>query len=132
MSTQDPIADLLTQIRNGQSARKKSIKLPSSKNKIAIVQVLKEEGYVESYNVIEEVAKKPVLEIKLKYYNGVPVIQRIDRVSRPGLRIYNSVDKLPVVLGGLGIAIVSTSSGVMSDKQARKSNCGGEILCIVE
>lgn len=132
MSIQDPIADLLTQIRNGQKARKKSIKLPSSKGKVAVVQVLQEEGYIESYNVIEEIAKKPVLEIKLKYYHGVPVIQRIDRVSRPGLRSYQAVDKLPKVLGGLGIAIISTSQGVMSDKQARKANCGGEVLCIVE
>jgi small subunit ribosomal protein S8 len=132
MSMQDPIADLLTQIRNGQTAKKKSIKLPSSKNKVAIVKVLQEEGYIESYNIIKEAANKSLLEIKLKYYNGSSVIQRIERVSRSGLRIYKSMSKLPVVLGGLGIAIISTSKGVMSDKQARKAKCGGEILCIVE
>jgi len=132
MSMQDPIADLFTQIRNGQAAKKKSIRLPFSKNKAAIVKVLQEEGFLESYNVVNEVATKPMLEIKLKYYKGAAVIQRIDRVSRPGLRIYKPVDKLPVVLGGLGIAIVSTPKGVMSDKQARKSNSGGEVLCIVE
>ncbi len=129
---QDPIADLFTQIRNGQTAKKKSIRLPSSKNKVAIVKVLQEEGYLESYNVIKEVAAKPILEIHLKYYNDAAVIQRIDRVSRPGLRIYKSVNKLPVVLGGLGIAVVSTPKGVMSDKRARKAKSGGEVLCIVE
>jgi small subunit ribosomal protein S8 len=129
---QDPIADLLTRIRNGQTARKKSIRLPSSKSKVAIVKVLQEEGYLESYNVNKEIAAKPVLEIQLKYFNGAAVIQRIDRVSRSGLRIYKPVNKLPKVLGGLGIAIVSTSKGVMSDKQARKAKSGGEVLCIVE
>ena len=132
MSIQDPIADLLTQIRNGQTARKKSIRLPSSKNKVAIVKVLQEEGYIESYNVIKDVVAKPLLEIELKYYNGAAVIQRIDRISRLGLRIYKPVNKLPVVLGGLGIAIISTAKGVMSNKQARKAKCGGEVLCIVE
>jgi small subunit ribosomal protein S8 len=132
MSIQDPIADLLTRLRNGQAARKKSIKLPSSKNKVAIVQVLQEEGYIESYHVIEDLENKPILEVNLKYHGGAPVIQRISRVSTPGLRVYNSVDKLPVVLNGLGIAIISTSGGIMSDKQARKTNCGGEVLCVVE
>jgi len=129
---QDPIADLFTQIRNGQSAKKKSIRLPSSKSKVAIVKVLQEEGYLESYNVISEVAAKPELEIKLKYYDGASVIQRIDRISRPGLRIYKPVSKLPRVLSGLGIAIISTPKGIMSDKQARKAKSGGEVLGIVE
>lgn len=129
---QDPIADLFTQIRNGQSAKKKIIRLPSSKSKVAIVKVLQEEGYLESYNVISEVAAKPELEIRLKYYDGASVIQRIDRISRPGLRIYKSVSKLPRVLGGLGIAIISTPRGIMSDKQARKAKSGGEVLGIVE
>ena len=132
MSMQDPIADLLTQIRNGQTARKKLIMLPSSKIKVAIVNVLQEEGYIESYDVIEKIANKPVLEVKLKYYKGTGVIHRIERISRPGLRICSGVDEIPVVLGGLGIAIVSTSKGVMSDKKARKNKCGGEVLCIVE
>ena len=132
MSLQDPIADLLTQIRNGQAAGKKSIKLPSSKSKIAIVQVLQEEGYIESFDVLTDVSKKPMLEVTLKYFNGVAVIQRIKRISRSGLRMYAQADQLPRVMGGLGIAIVSTSKGVMSDKKARKANTGGEVLCIVE
>ena len=128
---QDPIADLFTRIRNGQTAKKRVIKLSSSKNKVAIAKVLQEEGYIESYHVSQEVAAKPELEIHLKYYNGVAVIQRINRVSSPGLRIYKPVEKLPSVLGRLGIAIVSTPKGVMTDKRARAANVGGEILGLV-
>ena len=132
MSMQDPIADLLTRIRNGQAARKQSIRLPSSNTKVAIVKVLQEEGYIESFDVIKEVEAKPELEIGLKYFKGKSVIEKIKRISRPGLRIYKAKDELPKVLGGLGIAIISTSFGVMSDRQARKLGHGGEVLCTVE
>lgn len=132
MSMQDTIADLLTHIRNGQSASKKTVKLPSSKTKVAIVKVLEQEGFVESYNVLEDMPKKPMLEVVLKYFNGKPAIKKIDRVSRPGLRVYRQSSELPKVLGGLGIAVVSTSRGVVSDSEARKIGQGGEILCVVE
>lgn len=129
MSMTDPIADMLTRIRNGQAARKKLVEMPSSKVKIAIAKVLKEEGYIGEYRVSEDA--KPTLTIELKYYLGKPVIATIKRVSSPGLRIYKPTEQLPKVLGGLGIAIVSTSRGVMTDKSARATNQGGEVLCVV-
>jgi len=130
MSMTDPIADMLTRIRNGQSAGKKSVKMPSSKLKLAIAKVLKEEGYVADYKT-EKVGNHMEMTIDLKYYNGVPVIENLKRVSRPGLRIYRSKDELPKVLGGLGIAIVSTSNGVMTDRAARAIGHGGEVICTV-
>jgi len=130
MSMTDPIADMLTRIRNGQAAGKKSVKLPSSKLKSAIAKVLKEEGYITDFQ-IEEIGSHKEMTIVLKYYNGVPVIEKVSRVSRPGLRIYKSKDELPKVLGGLGIAIVSTSNGVMTDRAARAIGHGGEVICTV-
>jgi len=130
MSMSDPIADMLTRIRNGQSAAKKSIKLPSSKLKVAIAKVLKEEGYITSYKT-ETTGSHTEMTIELKYYQGVPVIEKVKRVSRPGLRIYKSKDELPKVLAGLGIAIVSTSNGVMTDRAARAIGHGGEVICTV-
>lgn len=130
MSMSDPIADLLTRIRNGQSAGKRTIQQPSSKLKLSIVKVLKEEGYITDYSVESE-GSHSVLSIVLKYHKGLPVIEEIKRVSRPGLRIYKSKDELPKVLGGLGIAIVSTSNGVMTDRVARANGHGGEIICTV-
>ena len=128
MSMSDPIADMLTRIRNGQSAEKAQVAMPSSRLKVAIASVLKDEGYIQDFRVTEEGAK-PQLVIDLKYYQGVPVIEKIQRVSRPGLRVYKAKDELPSVRGGLGIAIVSTSKGVMSDRQARAQGEGGEVLC---
>lgn len=130
MSMSDPIADMLTRIRNGQSAAKKSIQQPSSKLKVSIAKVLKEEGYIVDYNV-ETQSTHATLNITLKYHKGMPVIEEIKRVSRPGLRIYKSKDELPKVLGGLGIAIVSTSNGVMTDRAARAKGHGGELICTV-
>lgn len=130
MSMTDQIADMLTRIRNGQSAGKKNVKLPSSKLKVAIAKVLKEEGYVADYKT-EQNGSHIEMTIELKYYNGLPVIEKVKRVSRPGLRIYKSKDELPKVLGGLGIAIVSTSSGVMTDRAARAIGHGGEVICTV-
>lgn len=127
MSLSDPVADMLTRIRNGQSAGKKTITMPSSRLKVSIADVLEKEGYVSKYSVND----RNNLEIDLKYYLGAPVISRIQRVSRPGLRIYRSCQDLPKVLGGLGIAIVSTSKGLMTDKTARSLKCGGEIICFV-
>lgn len=132
MSMQDPIADLLTHIRNGHAAKKQVVRLPSSTVKVAIVKVLQEEGYIDSYKVNELTPAIKQLEVNLKYYNGKPVIVRINRASSPGLRRYSSKESLPKVLGGLGIAIISTSEGVMSDKKARALGHGGEVLCIVE
>jgi small subunit ribosomal protein S8 len=126
----DPISDMLTRIRNAQMASKASVAMPSSKVKIAIAQVLKDEGYVEDFAVSEN-SGKPLLVIGLKYYAGRPVIERIDRVSRPGLRIYRGADNIPQVMNGLGVAIVSTPKGVMTDRKARASHIGGEVLCIV-
>jgi small subunit ribosomal protein S8 len=126
MSMQDPIADMFTRIRNGQLASKVSVSMPSSKVRVAIAKVLEAEGYVESSSVTEGV--KPVLEVTLKYFEGKKVIDTIERVSRPGLRIYKKKDELPKVMGGLGIAIVSTSKGVMTDRAARKAGMGGEII----
>jgi len=130
MSMTDPIADLLTRIRNGQSSGKTEVKMPASKIKLAIAQVLKDEGYIDGY-AAQSQDGKPVLAVQLRYYQGRPVIDRIDRVSRPGLRVYRGKDELPSVLGGLGVAIVSTSRGVMTDRQARAAGHGGEVLCIV-
>ena len=127
MSMQDPIADMLTRIRNGQSAGKVSVAMPSSKQKVAIANLLKEEGYIVDYKVSGET--KVELEIELKYFQGKPVVELIQRVSRPGLRIYKKRDELPKIMNGLGIAIVSTSKGVMTDRAARKAGMGGEIIC---
>ncbi len=130
MSMTDPIADLLTRIRNGQTARKPEVSMASSKLKTAIARVLKEEGYVADVR-LESEGQKTTLTIGLKYFDGRPVIDRIERVSRPGLRIYRGKDELPKVLGGMGTVIVSTPRGVMTDKQARSIGQGGEVLCIV-
>ena len=130
MSMSDPIADMLTRIRNAQLSEKVSVVMPASKLKAAIAQVLKDEGYVEDF-VVHEANGKPLLDISLKYYAGRPVIEKIERVSRPGLRIYKVSDKLPSVMNGLGVAIVSTSKGVMTERKARASGVGGEVLCIV-
>ena len=130
MSMSDPIADMLTRIRNGQSAGKKSVKLPSSKLKVAIANVLKEEGYITDFKT-ETTGSHTEMTVDLKYYQGVPVIEKVKRVSRPGLRIYKSKDELPKVLAGLGIAIVSTSNGVMTDRAARAIGHGGEVICTV-
>ncbi len=130
MSMTDPIADMLTRIRNGQKARMVSVSMPASKAKEAVANVLKDEGYITGYSTDGEGATKS-LSVELKYFEGVPVIERINRASRPGLRIYRGKNDLPKVLGGLGVAIVSTSAGVMSDRQAREKGIGGEVLCIV-
>ena len=129
MSMQDPISDMLTRIRNGQAASKVSVKMPSSKQKVAIAAVLKAEGYVTDFAVAGDT--KPVLEVTLKYFEGKKVIDTLKRVSRPGLRIYKGANDLPKVMAGLGIAIVSTSHGVMTDRAARKASIGGEIICYV-
>ena len=129
MSMQDPIADMLTRIRNGQAANKVAINMPSSKLKVAIANVLAAEGYIESVKVLE--GAKPELEITLKYFKGKPVVESIQRVSRPGLRIYKRKDELPKVMGGLGVAVISTSKGVMTDRAARQAGLGGEIICYV-
>lgn len=126
----DPIADMLTRIRNGQRAGKVSVLMPSSKLKSSIARVLKDEGYIADFQVKED-AGKSVMNVDLKYYEGRPVIDNIKRVSRPGLRIYKAKDELPTVQGGLGVAIVSTSKGVMSDRAARAAGEGGEVLCYV-
>lgn len=129
MSMQDPIADLLTRIRNAQRAQHESVELPSSTLKTAVCKVLRDEGYIGGYQVTE--GMKPVLRISLRYVDGEPVIADIDRVSRPGLRIYKPCDELPEVRGGLGIAVVSTNLGVMTDRAARRAGVGGEVLCTV-
>jgi small subunit ribosomal protein S8 len=126
----DPIADMLTRIRNAQSVNKTTVAMPSSKLKVAIARVLKDEGYIESYAVAED-AGKSTLSIELKYYAGRPVIEHIERVSRPGLRVYKGKSEIPTVLNGLGVTIVSTPKGVMTDRKARATGTGGEILCYV-
>ncbi|MCU4676358.1 30S ribosomal protein S8 [Catenovulum sp. 2E275] len=126
MSMQDPIADMFTRIRNGQAANKVAVTMPSSKLKVAIAEVLKSEGFIENYAVAGDVKKE--LEVTLKYFNGEKVIESISRVSRPGLRIYKKANELPKVMGGLGVAIVSTSKGLMSDRAARKAGMGGEVI----
>lgn len=130
MSMSDPIADMLTRIRNAQATEKVSVAIPASKVKVAIAKVLKDEGYIEDF-ASRTVDGKDVLEIGLKYYAGKPVIEKIERISRPGLRIYKSRDDIPRVMNGLGVAIVSTSRGVMTDRRARETGVGGEVLCIV-
>ena len=131
MSMTDPIADMLTRIRNAQMVGQVDVSMPCSKLKISIAQVLKDEGYVEDFAVREDDAAKKVLRIGLKYYAGRPVIERIERISKPGLRVYKDRDSLPKVMNGLGVAIVSTSRGVMTDRKARATGVGGEVLCIV-
>ena len=130
MSMTDPLADLLTRIRNAQAANKVEVKLPSSKLKKAVCEVLSQEGYIESFSV-EEIQGKPELSIRLKYFHSRPVIEKIQRVSKPGRRVYKSSEDIPSIMGGLGIAIISTSKGVVSDKTARRQRQGGEILCTV-
>lgn len=130
MAMSDPIADMLTRIRNAQLAEKATVCMPSSKLKVAIAAVLKEEGYIDTY-AVQSAEGKATLEIALKYYAGRPVIERIERVSKPGLRIYKGVEDIPRVMNGLGVAIVSTPKGVMTDRKARASKVGGEVLCIV-
>jgi len=126
----DPISDMLTRIRNAQLTEKVSVRMPSSKLKKAIAQVLQDEGYIDDF-AFRENGKKPELDVALKYYAGRPVIERIERVSKPGLRVYKGKDDLPRVMNGLGVAIVSTPKGVMTDRRARAGNMGGEVLCIV-
>ena len=130
MSMSDPIADMLTRIRNAQIVEKPAVKMPSSKLKVAIAQVLKDEGYIEDFRVSTDGGKSE-LEIGLKYYAGRPVIERIERVSRPGLRVYRGRDAIPQVMNGLGVAIVTTPRGVMTDRKARQTGVGGEVLCYV-
>ena len=131
MSMSDPIADMLTRIRNGQRVLMESVSMPSSKTKVAIATVLRDEGYIIDFNVEDTPGNKKQLTVGLKYFEGKPVIDTIQRISRPGLRILKKKDELPKVLGGLGVAIVSTSSGVMTDRAARRQGVGGEILCVV-
>lgn len=130
MTMTDPIADMLTRIRNGQKARKVSVSMPGSAAKEAVARVLRDEGYITDYSTDKDGPKK-TLTVELKYFEGQPVIERIERASRPGLRVYRGTEDLPKVLGGLGVAIVSTSAGVMSDREAREKGIGGEVLCIV-
>ncbi|MGW8228452.1 MAG: 30S ribosomal protein S8 [Gammaproteobacteria bacterium] len=131
MSMTDPIADMLTRIRNALAAGKTEVSMPQSKQKQAIAQVLKDEGYISDFSAAEQDGK-PTLNVTLKYYEGKPVIEKIKRVSRPGLRIYKGKDQLPKIMGGLGVAIVSTSAGLMTDRAARKAGYGGEVLCYVQ
>lgn len=130
MSMSDPIADMLTRIRNGQMIEKETVRMPSSNLKKAIAQVLRDEGYIDGFKV-HAMGGLPEIEITLKYYAGNPVIEKIERVSKPGLRIYKGRDQLPRVMNGLGVAILSTSRGVMTDRKARSLGVGGEVLCVV-
>jgi small subunit ribosomal protein S8 len=130
MSMSDPIADMLTRIRNAQTVHKVDVAMPSSKVKVAIVSVLKDEGYIEDFSVVNADGKAE-LKIGLKYYAGRPVIERLERVSRPGLRIYKGKGEIPSVMNGLGVAIISTPKGVMTDRKARASGVGGEVICLV-
>ncbi len=129
MSMQDPIADLLTRIRNAQRANHPDVSMPASKAKEAICTVLQDEGYIDGYGILDSV--KPTLNISLRYHNGAPVIEEIARISRPGLRVYKSCDELPNVRGGLGVAIVSTDRGLLTDRAARAAGVGGEVVCTV-
>lgn len=131
MSLQDPVADMLTRIRNGQAAGRARVSMPSSKLKASIAAVLRDEGYVHDFETTEDDRGRLVLSVRLKYHDGRPVISTLDRTSRPGLRIYRGKGDLPVVMGGLGIAVVSTSRGVMADRAARAEGLGGEVLCTV-
>jgi small subunit ribosomal protein S8 len=130
MSMTDPVADMLTRIRNAQACGKITVAMPSSKLKGAIAQVLKDEGYIEGF-VVKPNDGKPEIEIALRYYAGAPVIEKIERVSRPGLRVYRGAQDIPKVMNGLGVAILSTSKGLMTDRKARATGIGGEVLCIV-
>lgn len=130
MSMTDPIADMLTRIRNGQKARKVSVTMPASKAKADVAAVLQDEGYIAGYETAGDGTRKE-LTIELKYFEGMPVIENVKRISRPGLRVYRGKDELPKVLGGLGISIVSTSAGVLSDRKAREHGVGGEVICVV-
>jgi len=130
MTMTDPIADMLTRIRNGQKARQVNVSMPASNVKEAVASVLKDEGYITGFSTDGDGAEKQ-LSVELKYFEGLPVIERIERTSKPGLRIYRGKEDLPKVLGGLGIAVVSTSAGVMSDRKAREKGIGGEVLCVV-
>jgi small subunit ribosomal protein S8 len=129
MSLQDPISDMLTRVRNAQKARKVNVKMPSSKQKVSIASVLQEEGFISSFSITDDIKK--TLTIELKYYQGQPVIETIKRISRPGLRIFKSKDELPTVNAGLGISIISTSQGLMTDRKARAAGYGGEVICSV-
>ncbi|QCI17887.1 30S ribosomal protein S8 [Buchnera aphidicola (Acyrthosiphon lactucae)] len=129
MSMQDPVADMLTRIRNGQSANKYSVKIPSSRLKKAIIELLKQEGYIKDYKIIGKI--KLEIEVVLKYFKGKPVVETIQRISRPSLRIYKKKNNLPKVMSGLGIAVISTSKGVMTDRMARQVGLGGEIICSI-
>jgi small subunit ribosomal protein S8 len=131
MSMTDPIADMLTRIRNGQNVLLESVSMPSSTLKEAIAKVLKDEGYIVDYAIVKGDNNKAALTVTLKYFEGAPVIEKIQKVSKPGLRIYRGKDDLPTVMGGLGVAIVSTSEGVMSDRDARAKGFGGEVICVV-
>lgn len=131
MSMSDPIADMLTRIRNGQHVGMESVTMPSSRRKEAIAKVLQEEGYIAGFDLKEMPGNKSALTVELKYFEGKPVIEKIQRVSRPGLRIYQPKDGLPTILGGLGVAIISTSKGLMSDRAARGQGIGGEVICVV-
>ena len=130
MSMSDPISDMLTRIRNGQSAGKANVRMPASKKKLAVAKVLLDEGFIADISTVEE-GNKPVMDVTLKYFQGAPVIDKIQRVSRPGLRIYKGKGDLPNVRGGLGIAIISTSKGLMTDREARKQGHGGEVIAYV-
>jgi small subunit ribosomal protein S8 len=130
MSMSDPISDMLTRIRNGQSAGKANVRMPASKKKLAVAKVLLDEGFIAGVSTVEE-SNKPVMDVTLKYFQGSPVIDKIQRVSRPGLRIYKSKGDVPNVRGGLGIAIISTSKGLMTDREARKQGHGGEVIAYV-
>src|SRR5262245_60600826 len=131
MSMTDPIADLLTRIRNGQSSAKPSVTMPASHAKVDVCKVLKQEGFIDDYSVAQEPGNKATLTVALRYHEGRPVIDRLERVSTPSLRVYRSKGKLPKVMGGFGVAIVSTSLGVMTDREARARGQGGEVMCIV-
>ena len=131
MSMSDPIADMLTRIRNGQNVGLQKVKMPSPTLKLAIAGVLQDEGYIDGFEVAEQEGNKRELTVSLKYFDGKPVIEKIQKISKPGLRIYRGKDELPKVMNGLGVAIVSTSEGVMSDKSARAKGYGGEVICIV-
>lgn len=129
MSMQDTLADMLTRIRNGQMAEKVAVAMPSSKMKVSLAEVLKQEGFITNFSIEGDV--KPTLTVELKYFEGKPVIEKIKRVSRPGLRIYKNADELPKVSNGLGVALISTSKGIMTDRSAREAGIGGEVICTV-
>jgi small subunit ribosomal protein S8 len=131
MSMTDPIADMLTRIRNGQTAGLKTVSLPSSHRKEAIAVVLRDEGYIDGFQVVDKPGNQREMTVDLKYFDGKPVIEHLRRISRPGLRTYRRKDKLPTVMGGLGVAIVSTPAGVMTDRAARAKGYGGEVICVV-